>query len=582
MSASMQYSPKAAAQPKLRIVARHVADLYKSGISDETIRTERIFTSPSKFTKQLFKRPHGPGMVFQFGDGFFRIKLDRPQTDGKQYRQVKGSVNRIYVPWSLPNRDEVLADPTIPLIISEGEKKAIKACQDGLVAVSLTGVHAFLHKGEPIPDLDRIAGQGRTIVIIYDSDPSNQSKGQVDHARRWLASVLRERGADVWAVILPDDGETKVGLDDYLVAHSLDELLNLPVLRVPVYSSPISKKGEEAKYSVSANIERFLCRNLPSETDPEFLATLGEKFHSPFDRQRFKGTRVVRWRGEVRVKVNGQAKPWPAAVAYYHWLRWRHEPKGQAQMAPIRSTWLPVWQGLLEVAAGDRAVPEQYRTQLPEGLGETAQGTLDAWRTIEWIRSQRPWKDGEEEEKTNDSSTNQHLATICPCGCLQTLGVGRNGQPQKWASGECKTRFYRQTRSANNDSSTNKDLASHRVEEDGGTFFDPHVIAMLTGESLVDVLADWELLELHGYIDFLGGNRFVIGKDPISPQEWNDRMRSMQDDLGANKPPKTRPQFLGKNASVSHDAPTYSVALRSPPILTNKGENDGTPQEVIS
>jgi hypothetical protein len=103
--------------------------------------------------------------------------------------------------------------------------------------VSLTGVYGFLHNKEPIPDLDRIACQGRTVVIIYDSDPSERSKGQVDHARRWLASVLRERGADVWAVILPDDGEVKTGLDDYLVAHSVDELLNLPVVRVPLHWS---------------------------------------------------------------------------------------------------------------------------------------------------------------------------------------------------------------------------------------------------------------------------------------------------------------------------------------------------------
>jgi hypothetical protein len=206
---------------------------------------------------------------------------------------------------------------------------------------------------------------------------------------------------------------------------------------------------------------------------------LEEKFHSPFDRQRLKGTTVVRWRGEVRVKVNGQAKPWPAAVVYYNWLRWCHDPKGQAQMVPIHCTWLPVWQGILEIAAGDRVVPEAYRTPLPDGLGETAQGTLDAWRMIEWTRSQRPRKDGE--------------------------------------------------------------------EANGGTFFDPHMIAMLTGQAVADVLSDWELLELYGFIEFVAGNRYVIGKHPITPQEMDARLSSMEDDLNANKPSKTRRQFSGKN-----------------------------------
>jgi hypothetical protein len=122
---------KTAAQPKLRIIARHIADLRKSGIADKTIEAERVFSSSSQFTKELFKRPYGPGMVFQFGEGFFRIKLDRPQTDGKQYCQVRGSINRLYVPWSLPNRDEVLADPTLPRLITEGRRRRSRAVRRG-------------------------------------------------------------------------------------------------------------------------------------------------------------------------------------------------------------------------------------------------------------------------------------------------------------------------------------------------------------------------------------------------------------------------------------------------------------------
>jgi hypothetical protein len=370
-----------------------------------------------------------------------------------------------------------------------------------------------------------------------------------------------------------------ITVDDYLVAHSVDELLNLPVLRVPPYSPNISKRGSGGKYSTSANIERFLRHNLPSKTDPEFLASLEEKFHSPFDRQRLKGTTVVRWRGEVRVKVNGQAKPWPAAVVYYHWLRWRQDPKGQAQIVPIRRTWLPVWQGLLEIAAGDRVVPEAYRTPLPDGLGETAQGTLDAWRTIEWIRSLRPRKEEDGAEAAEKPLLSNPVAVASEartCRCDQIVKPGQNWyspgcrkrvQRQKGASDGQKSEVVQTTTSNGEEEGTfpgcktraRRGLAEetskkvkliHDLREGDGTFFDPHVIAMLTGQSVADVLADWELLELYGFIDFVGGNRYVMGKDPITPQEMDARLSSMEDDLNANKPSKTRPQFSGKNNLV--------------------------------
>jgi Domain of unknown function (DUF3854) len=72
------------------------------------------------------------------------------------------------------------------------------------------------------------------VTIVFDSDPSHQSKGQVDRARRWLATELTIRGAIVDTVILPDDGQTKVGIDDYLVAHSVEDFLALPHQGVPL------------------------------------------------------------------------------------------------------------------------------------------------------------------------------------------------------------------------------------------------------------------------------------------------------------------------------------------------------------
>ena len=130
MSTAKQYSPKAAPQPKLRISQKHLRDLAGSGISLETAEIEKVFSMPASLSVVILGRPLGTGLCFQFGQGFYRVKLDRKMEDDKQYRQRRGSVNRLYVPLIL--QEGLLEDPTIPLYITAGEKKAIKMCQDGL------------------------------------------------------------------------------------------------------------------------------------------------------------------------------------------------------------------------------------------------------------------------------------------------------------------------------------------------------------------------------------------------------------------------------------------------------------------
>ena len=65
----------------------------------------------------------------------------------------------------------------------------------------------------PIPDLDRIVWQGRTVYIIFDANVcSNES---VRAARLGLAKELKRRGADVRFVDLPVT-ENVNGVDDLL------------------------------------------------------------------------------------------------------------------------------------------------------------------------------------------------------------------------------------------------------------------------------------------------------------------------------------------------------------------------------
>jgi hypothetical protein len=75
----------------------------------------------------------------------------------------------------------------------------------------------------PVPDLDHVVWRGRTVYVVFDSDfANNPSVREAEHA---LAQELSRRAAKVLTIRLPGgpNGE-KVGLDDYLMKHSVESL----------------------------------------------------------------------------------------------------------------------------------------------------------------------------------------------------------------------------------------------------------------------------------------------------------------------------------------------------------------------
>jgi hypothetical protein len=119
----------------------------------------------------------------------------------------------------------------VPLWLTEGEKKALKACQEGLYCVAVPGVWSWKTRDArdhsvPIADLDAIVWRGRTVFLVFDSDLA--TKRQVRLAEFALARELQRRDATVKAVRLPGGpAGQKVGLDDYLLTHSVEALCAL-------------------------------------------------------------------------------------------------------------------------------------------------------------------------------------------------------------------------------------------------------------------------------------------------------------------------------------------------------------------
>src|SRR5262249_2081015 len=121
----------------------HVSDLVSSGLSRETILASGIYSASPAEVADLLGYPCGPGMAIPYAPSngsppFVRVKLDHHGPHGKRYRTRKGGGNRLYIPPAFSR--EALADPARPLYICEGEKKCLKANQEGLLCVGLAGV----------------------------------------------------------------------------------------------------------------------------------------------------------------------------------------------------------------------------------------------------------------------------------------------------------------------------------------------------------------------------------------------------------------------------------------------------------
>jgi hypothetical protein len=225
---------------------RHVADLRSSGLSDDTIRQCRLSTTADADRISLRLRWNrsaarlGECLEFPYcgldgkGAGYFRYKPDRPRADkdGKaiKYESPVGLSNRPYFP---PVALPAIKDPAAPLILTEGEKKAIKATQEGFPTVGLVGVYGWHKKREDktaprvlIDDLAALQWQGREVFVVFDSDAADNKN--VLWAEWYLSQALAEKGAAVKAVRLPGgvDGK-KVGLDDFLVANGPEALRGL-------------------------------------------------------------------------------------------------------------------------------------------------------------------------------------------------------------------------------------------------------------------------------------------------------------------------------------------------------------------
>ena len=232
------------------LLAHHQALVDASGIA-RTVQLARGYESATKRT-ELERLGFGPKQrsvpalivpVWNVhGERVLtQIRPDNPRVvDGKalKYETPVGASLIVDCP---PAVRPMLRDPSIPLFVTEGARKADAAVTRGLACVALLGVWAWRGKNEHggkavLPCWDAIALNGRDVYVVFDSDVMEKQAVHLAMAR--LKGTLEGKKASVRFAYLPaGEGGKKTGLDDYfarqdtspetlraLASHQLREL----------------------------------------------------------------------------------------------------------------------------------------------------------------------------------------------------------------------------------------------------------------------------------------------------------------------------------------------------------------------
>jgi hypothetical protein len=214
--------------------------------------------------------------------------------EGK-YLSEPGAANRLYFPPGV--RLAQLADSSVPIVIVEGEKKALAlqrlAYHDvkdpRFIPIAIAGVWNWRGtigktggpRGErvdikgPINDLNRIEWAGRTVFILFDTNV--HTNDSVKWARKGIARELASRRAEVRLITLPEHSNVN-GVDDLLVAWGPARVLELfansasgsvcQIVQPPQFQSypegmfRVTTKGEQLSQVQLTNFQAAIATNI--------------------------------------------------------------------------------------------------------------------------------------------------------------------------------------------------------------------------------------------------------------------------------------------------------------------------------
>lgn len=298
---------------------RGLADLLRSGLTAKDAKQQGLqFWEASETRKKL--PGHSQAAIFipyydlqgKVRDDVFRCRFLDPgkgflSQDPKwpRYGQPAGSPAAAYFPRGF-NWASVARDPKIGMLVTEGEKKAIAIAKGGAPCIGLGGVWNFANKKVTLPELVAFDWKDRKTILIYDSDCAINP--DIQAALRGATAALGSMGAKVYTLIIPSEGDRKMGADDFLVAHG--EAAFVALLSAATPQTGIQKLWEyNQKYAVVKSTAQVFDAQMPDMT-----------FYSY---QTFEGLigaadRVVAGTGKTpqEVTVASQWLKWPLRTEY--------------------------------------------------------------------------------------------------------------------------------------------------------------------------------------------------------------------------------------------------------------------------
>lgn len=199
--------------------------------------------------------PHMPALHIPFFDAgghrldYGRIKLAKPRPNAGKYESPRRTPTRIYFP-----RHETLhraIRERLPLCVTEGEKKSLRACDAGVPCIGLTGIWNWAVKMtdsqkrkalfRPVRQQLVEVCKDRVVIVVPDSDPL--ANAHVEQAfcefSQSLSHLCNSKVAIASIPFVTFDVRSglpnKVGLDDLGVAHgdaSIKQLFDIAVERI--------------------------------------------------------------------------------------------------------------------------------------------------------------------------------------------------------------------------------------------------------------------------------------------------------------------------------------------------------------
>ncbi|MBK8985359.1 MAG: DUF3854 domain-containing protein [Chloroflexi bacterium] len=225
------------------LAAHHLTLLRQtSGISDEVIavRGYRTITDEAELAAMGFapRQRRVPGLLLPLHttNGRADSALYRPDNprlvENHRQRHADGTHPQHAIEYEMPQGQTVqvdcpplcrpqLADSSIPLFITDGQKKADALVSRGACAIALTGIWNWKSRSEYggttfTNDLGAIAWKNRPVYLVFDSDV--MTRQGVRQALERFTDHLKRKQAVVSHIYLPPLHDGQTGVDDWLVA----------------------------------------------------------------------------------------------------------------------------------------------------------------------------------------------------------------------------------------------------------------------------------------------------------------------------------------------------------------------------